>query len=206
MPLAGWLAYVVDEATLLAWDGVSWQPQVARAPYHALAHNNVVVNAAVDVSQELGTTGATLASGTAKYVADCFEAQYVHGAATAVVTSAQLASTSFPAPLAGYGFGHQIKATTAITSLANGDYAKHRIKIEGYRIAHWGWGAAGAVDIAVAFNLYSTVSGTAFVKLSNSDQSCCCYHEIAVAAGWNFYAFTVPGDSGGRGSRRPRRG
>jgi hypothetical protein len=196
-PLPGWLAYVVDESLLIAWDGDSWQSQIARAPYDALAHNNVVVNAALDVSQELGTTGATLASGTEKYVADCFEAQYVHGAGTGVVTSAQVASASFPAPLAGFRFGHQIKAMTAIASPANGDYAKHRTKIEGYRIAHWGWGAAGAADIVVAFNLYSTAAGTAFVKLSNSDQSRCYYHEIAVATGWNFYAFTVPGDSGG---------
>lgn len=158
---------------------------------------NVAVNGAVDVSQELGTTGATLTNNTAKYIADCWEAMYNHGAATAVVTSAQLAAASFPTALSGFGFGHQIKATTAITSPANGDFAKHRSKIEGYRISHWGWGAAGAVAVVVAFRLYSTVSGTAFVKLSNSDQSRCYYHEITVAAGWNFYALNVAGDTSG---------
>jgi hypothetical protein len=162
-----------------------------------LAANNAAVNAAVDVSQELGTTGATLANNTAKYIADQWEAMYNHGAGTAVVTSAQLAAASFPSALAGFRFGHQIKATTAITSPANGDFAKHRQKIEGYRIAHWGWGAAGAAAIVVAFELYSTASGIAFVKLSNSDQSRCFYHEIAVAAGWNFYAINVAGDTGG---------
>lgn len=146
---------------------------------------------------QLGTAGATLTNNTARYTADCFEAMYNHGAATAVVTSAQISASSFPAALAGFPFGHQIKATTAIASPANGDFAKHRSKIEGYRIASWGWGASGALDIVVAFQFYSTVSGTAFVKLSNSDQSRCYYHEITVAAGWNFCAFPVPGDTSG---------
>jgi hypothetical protein len=99
--------------------------------------------------------------------------------------------------LAGFSFGHQIKATTAITSPASGDFAKHRSKIEGYRIARWGFGATGAAQIVVAFQYYSTGAGVAFVKLSNSDQSRCFYHEITVAAGWNFYAFLVPGDTTG---------
>jgi hypothetical protein len=197
-----WLdALVIDRATgkLSLAQGFGDQAvaraQLAAAPYGALAYNNVVVNAAIDVSQELGDSGATLVSGAAKYVADCFEAQYAHS--TAVVTGAQVASGSFPSPLAGFQFGHQVKATTAIASPANGDYARHRTKIEGYRIAHWAWGTLDASAIAVAFRLYSTAAGTAFVKLSNSDQSRCYYHETAVAAGWNFYAFTVLGDTGG---------
>ena len=166
-------------------------------PTMAAAARNPVVNPAMDVSQELGTTGATLVNNTAKYILDCWEAMYNHGAATAIVTSAQLASGSFPSPIAGFQFGHQIKATTAITSPASGDFAKHRTKIEGYRVAHWGWGASGASAIVVAFALYSTGSGVAFVKLSNSDQSRCYYHEITVAAGVNFFAFNVPGETSG---------
>lgn len=162
-----------------------------------MAFNNVVINGNVCVSQELGTTGATLTNNTAKYIADCWEAMYNHGAATAVVTSAQLAAASFPAVLPGFKFGHQIKATTAITSPANGDFAKHRTKIEGYRIAHLGWGAAAALDIVYAFQFYSTVSGTAFVKFSNSDQSRCYYKEISIATGWNFFAGKIPGDTSG---------
>lgn len=37
------------------------------------------VNGSMDISQELGTTGATLASGTARYIADCIQGQYVRG-------------------------------------------------------------------------------------------------------------------------------
>jgi len=178
-------------------DAAAIRAKAGAAPFHALAYNNATVNGGISVSQELGTIGATLTNNTARYTADCFEAMYNHGAGTAVVASAQIVASSFRSALAGFPFGHQIKATTAITSPANGDFAKHRTKIEGYRIASWGWGASGALDIVVAFQFYSTVSGTAFVRLSNSDQSRCYYHEIAVAVGWNFYAFTVPGDTSG---------
>src|SRR5690348_14647688 len=58
------------------------------APIAAMAAHNVVINGGVDVSQELGTTGATLATGISKYVADMSEAKYQH--ASAAVTSAQL--------------------------------------------------------------------------------------------------------------------
>lgn len=176
---------------------VQARSNISAAWFAAHAARNAAINGAVDVSQELGTTGATLANNTVKYIADAFQAMYNHAANTAVVTSAQLAAASFPSVLAGFAFGHQIKATTAITSPASGDFAKHRQPIGGYRIARWGWGATGAMAIVVAFELYSTASGTAFVKLSNSDQSRCYYHEITVAAGWNFVAFTVPGDTTG---------
>jgi hypothetical protein len=201
---SSWLdAVVIDRTTgkLSIGQGFS-DPAAIRAktgaaPFSALAYNNAAVNGGISVSQELGTTGVTLTNNTARYTADCFEAMYNHVAGSAVVTSAQIPASSFGAALAGFPFGHQIKATTAITSPASGDFAKHRSKIEGYRIASWGWGASGALDIVAAFQLYSTASGTAFIKLSNSDQSRCFYHEIAVAAGWNFYAFSVPGDTSG---------
>lgn len=165
------------------------------APITAMAMRNVVINPAVDVSQELGTAGATLSNNVSKYIADGWISRYKHS--TAVVTSAQIAAGSFGAALPGFRFGLQLKATTALTSPSSGDNAYHQIPIEGYRTAHWGWGAAGAASIVVAFQYYSTVSGTAFVRLTNPTVDRLYYHEITVAAGWNFYAFTVPGDTSG---------
>jgi hypothetical protein len=178
-------------------DAAATRAQAAAAPFDALAFNGMQVNGSADVSQELGTTGATLASGTAKYIADMIEAQYVHGAGTAVVTSAQLAAASFPSALPGYSFAHQLKATAALSSPANGDYALHRFRIEGYRVARLGWGAANAQPLAYAFWFYATASGVAFVKVSNSDKSRNHYKEITVASGWNFVSGTIAGDTGG---------
>jgi hypothetical protein len=178
-------------------DQTATRAQVAAAPFDALAFNGMQINGNVDVSQELGTTGATLASGTAKYIADMVEAQYVHGAGTAVVTSAQLAAASFPSALPGYSFGHQLKATTALSSPANGDYALHRWRIEGYRVARLGWGTSGAQPLAYAFQLYSVASGIAFVRFANSAKDRNYYKELTVAAGWNFFSGTIAGDTSG---------
>lgn len=178
-------------------DYAAARASISAAHLSAMAFNNVVINGGIEVSQELGTTGATLVNNTAKYTADMVEGMYNHGAATAVVTSGQIAAASFGAVLPGFPNGHRIKATTAITSPANGDFAKHRFKIEGYRVAKLGWGAADALDIVVAFQYYSTGSGTAMVRFSNSAGDRFYHHEITVAAGWNFYAITVPGDTSG---------
>jgi hypothetical protein len=201
---SSWLeAVTIDKSTakLTLGAGFTDQPatraQLAAAPFDALAHNGMQINGNVDVAQELGTAGATLASGTTKYIADCIEAQYVHGAGTAVVTSAQIAAASFPAALPGYAFGHQLKATTALSSPANGDYALHRWRIEGYRVARLGWGASGAQPLAFAFQFYSTASGTAFIRVANSAKDRNYYKEITVAAGWNFVSGTIAGDTSG---------
>lgn len=170
--------------------------QLCAAPLDALAFNGMQINGSVGVAQELGTTGATLTSGSAKYIADMWLSQYLHGAGTAVVTSAQVALTAGVA-LPGYAFGHQIKATTAITSPANGDHAKHVHIIEGYRIARLAWGTASAQPLAYALQFYSTVAGTAFIKFSNSDRSRCYYKEISVAAGWNWLSGSIAGDTSG---------
>jgi hypothetical protein len=201
---SNWLdAIAVDKATgkLALGQGFSdpdgTRGQLQAAPFDALAFSGMQVNGGIDVSQELGTAGATLASGVAKYTADMWEAQYVHGAGSAVVTSAQLAAAAFPAALPGFPFAHQIKATTAISSIANGDYAKHIHKIEGHRVARLAWGAAGAQPIALAFWYYATAPGTAFIRLSNAAANRFYHREIAVAAGWNFVAETIPGDTAG---------
>lgn len=167
------------------------------APFDALAYNGMQVNGNVDISTELGTTGATLVNNTNKYTADCWEAMYNHTAATAVVTSGQVAAASFPVALPGYSFGHQIKATTALTAPANGDFGRHRHQIEGYRVARLGWGTASAQPIAFAFQFYSTVSGVAFVRATNSAGNRAYHREITVAAGWNWIAQTIPGDTSG---------
>ncbi|MGH6771116.1 MAG: DUF2793 domain-containing protein [Xanthobacteraceae bacterium] len=178
-------------------DPADARAKLAAAPFDAAAFSGMQVNGRVDISQEFGATGATLASGNAKYTADMWEAAYVHIAGTAVVTSGQVAASSFPVSLPGFSFGHRIQATTAISSPVNGDYALHRQKIEGHRVARLGWGASGAQPIAIAFRFYSTAAGTAFIRLGNSAGNRFYYREFAVATGWNFIAETIPGDTSG---------
>src|SRR5207253_5612880 len=96
-----------------------------------------------------------------------------------------------------YNNAVELKATTALSSMANGDYAKHIGLIEGYRVARLGWGASGAQSLAYAFQYYSPHSATILVKLSNSDRSRCYYDEKPVLPGWNWVTGTLSGDTSG---------
>lgn len=167
------------------------------APFDALAFNGAEVNGNVYISQEFGTTGATLANNTAKYTADCWEGFYNHGAATAVVTSGQIAAASFGAALPGYTTAHRIKATTAISSIANGDFARHRQKIEGFRTSRFGLGSSAAFSIAIFARWYVTAPGVAFVRLSNSAANRAYHREVTLVAGWNTIREVIPGDTSG---------
>ena len=169
--------------------------QLYAAPFDALAHNGMQLDGSGDVSQANSTTQLTLASDTEIYATDTFLAAYKN--AGAVVKARQLAAASFPAALSGYSNAVELKATTALASLANGDYAKHITVIEGYRVARLGWGASGAQSLAYAFQYYSPRAATIFVKLSNSDRSRCYYDEKAVLTGWNWVSGTAGGDTSG---------
>ena len=199
---SSWLdAITIDRATakLAANEGftnpTTTRAQLYAAPFDALAFNGMQVDGNGDVSQANGTTQVTLSSDTETYVTDTFLAAYKN--AGAVVKARQLAAASFPAALLCYSNAVELKATTALSSLANGDYARHVALIEGYRIARLGWGASGAQPLAYAFQYYSPRSATIFIKLSNSDRSRCYYDEKAVVIGWNWVTGTVAGDTSG---------
>jgi hypothetical protein len=168
---------------------------VGSAPYEGLESSNIVINGAMLVPSEYGTTGLTLASGSVAYSVEQMLAIYINTGA--VVVSKQLPSTSFPVALPGFTFGHDIQATTALTSLSSGDLVGHLVRIEGYRVADLGWGGAGAAPAVVAGELYSTAAGVAVLRLANNAQDRLYYHEITIAAGWNFFALSAPGDTSG---------
>jgi len=197
-----WLdAITIDRATakIAANQGftnpTTTRAQLYAAPFDALAFNGMQLDGSGDVAQTNGTTQLTLANDTETYVTDMFLAGYKN--AGAVVKARQLGAGSFPASLSGYANAVELKATTALASLANGDYAKHIALIEGYRVARLGWGASRAQSLAYAFQYYSPRSATIFVKLSNSDRSRCYYDEKAVLTGWNWVTASVAGDTSG---------
>jgi hypothetical protein len=199
---SGWLdAITIDRTTgkLTVNQGftgpTTTRAQLYAAPFDALAFNGLQLDGGGDVAQANGTTQLTLASDTETYITDSFLAAYKN--AGAVVKARQLAAASFPAALSGYGNAVELKATTALSSLANGDYAKHVTLIEGYRVSRLGWGASAAQSLAYAFQYYSPHSATIFVKLSNSDRSRCYYDEKAVVTGWNWITGTLAGDTTG---------
>jgi len=199
---SSWLdAITVDRTTakLTANQGftnpTTTRAQLYAAPFDALAFNGMQLDGSGDVAQLNGVAQLTLAGDTETYVTDTFLGAFRNSGA--VVKARQLGSASFPAALSGYSNAVELKATTALSSLANGDYARHIALIEGYRVARLAWGASGAQSLAYAFQYYSPRSATIFVKLSNSDRSRCYYDEKAVVAGWNWVTGNVSGDTSG---------
>lgn len=177
------------------------------APFDALAYNGMQIDGSGDVSQINGTTQLTLGSDTETYVTDTIQAAYKNSGA--VVKARQLAAASFPVAIPGYNNAVELKATTALASLSNGDYAKHFVVYEGYRVARLGWGAAGAQPLSYCFQYYNPSAGSVviFVKASSSDRSRCFYNEHTVASGLNFVKTDaslaagaggyIPGDTSG---------
>jgi hypothetical protein len=167
---------------------------VSSAAYASDSDENIFPNGDFGISQELGSTGATLVSAAAvKYIADGALAGYTNaaGVLTSTRIDAGALGTSAIPGLNGY---HQVKATTAISSLANGDYAILRYYVEGYRAAKLGWGTSGAEPLSYACMVYSSNAGTAFIRIGNSVGSRYLFNEIVLVSGWNFVFGTVPGD------------
>jgi hypothetical protein len=167
------------------------------APFDAMAFLGSEVNGCAQVSAELGVGDNTLVNGTSKYTADCWEGAYNHGAATAVLMSGSMAAASFPSVLPGFPSGHFLKATTALSSPANGDFARHRQKIEGYRVSRYEFGAAGSFGIAIFARWYVTASGVGMIRVMNSAGNRVYHREVTLAAGWNTVREVIDGDTSG---------
>ena len=207
---SNWLdAITIDRATgkLAANQGfgspATTRGQLYAAPFDALAHNGTQVDGNAACAQEFGTTGSTLASGTPKYTTDMWQGSYTHGAGTAVVTSGQVAAASFGAALPGFSTAHRLKATTAITSPANGDAGRHIHSEVGDRFARYKWGTASAVPVGIAFRFYAMRSGTQMIRALNAAGDRAYHTNFAVATGWNYITKTIPGDTSGTWATGP---
>lgn len=190
--------------------GTRTSTYVYTALMDALEYNGLQVNGSCDVSQQNGLMSACIAAGLTRcnltnnvvsYTADCWEAMYNHGAATAVFKSGQIHSSEFPSALTGFDYGHTVKATTALTSIANGDFGFHQHKVEGYRASKLLWGTSGARYLIVSFMFRAMRSGTQMLRVSNAAGNRNYHTEFAVAAGWNLVTKAIPGDTSGTWER-----
>jgi hypothetical protein len=154
---------------------------------------NIVLNAAMDVSQENGTTLVTLANGAGKYIVDQWNGFYTNAAA--VVKAQQNAITS----LAGFSNSYLMQATTAFGALAAGDVCLIGHLIEGYRWQRLSYGTANAQTSTLSFWINATVAGTASVAIRNAAQNRSYVANFTVnnAATWEYKTITIPGDTTG---------
>jgi hypothetical protein len=182
--------------SLTAAQQVQARQNIYTAPFDAMAYNNLAINARVDVNQENPGIIPILTSGVAKYGTDGWEGQYVYGAGGPQVQCGQSnAANALAAPVGFYNCFLLTMTAGSMSSIANGDYALIRHKVEGYRIIQLAWGTANAQSLAYAFMIYSTAAGTAFIKFSNSAKTRCYYVEMTLAVGQNFVSGVIPGDT-----------
>lgn len=165
------------------------------SPLDALAPGGLQLNGGMEVSQQNGTTAVALASGTASYIVDQWDAKFV--TASTLACSAQQVST--PTPPAGLQFGLQLKATTGLTPLGNGDYAYLSQPIKGYRVSKLPFGASSTNSISIGFWVYATIAGTMAVAITNSANNRSYVRDVVInsATTWEFKTVTIPIDTSG---------
>jgi hypothetical protein len=154
-------------------------------PASPLSWNNIAINGSMEVSQENGASGITTASGG--YVVDGCKLLY---SGTMGVQAQQ-----WPAGPPGFPNSVAISVTTAETPLAAGDYAALSFPIEGWRVAHLGFGTSNAQTLSIAFRSQISFAGLYSVILRNAAKNRTYVATFVQATSASQYnRITIPGD------------
>ena len=150
---------------------------------------NMVINGGMTIAQR-GTTFASTAN-----VAYTLDRMQWYDTGAGVVDISQSTDT----PNGNFYNSLKIDVTTADSSLAAGDLYNIIHQIEGYNIAHLGWGTSDAKTVTLSFHIKSPKTGTHSVTLRNSDQTRTRVEEFTVSAAntWEKKTITIPGDTSG---------
>ena len=157
---------------------------------------NRIINGAMVISQRTAGAAVTVNDNPAVglYPTDRF---LVQGTAAAGVYTAQQSTSTPPA-----GFTNFLRMTTTTASAspaAGAVYVMSQI-IEGYNIADFGFGAAGASTITVSFWVRSSLTGTFSGSLRNGTSFNRSYpftYAISAANTWEQKTVTIAGDTSG---------
>jgi len=152
---------------------------------------NRIINGAMMIDQR--NAGAAIAGGVGGYPVDRFSA-FVTGVTSAIITVQQISDA--PA-----GFINSLKytVTTAGTSYGAGGRSGIYQRIEGYNVADFGFGTAGAATITLSFWVKSSVAGAFSGSLTNNagDRSYPFSFTINNTGIWEQKTITVAGDQSG---------
>jgi|SRR5882672_188963 len=175
--------------------GSTARANIGASPLDPIAELNDVVNPAMEVSLENGTTGVVLTavgSQSVKYTVDGVFAAY---RGSFVATIAQV--TDAPP-----GFNNSIKMTvgTAQAAMTSNDYMLLVMPIEGMRISNAGFGAAGAASVSFGVMVKAHRTGNYSAVILNgavqggATRSYGVTFAVNVADTWELKTFTIPGD------------
>ena len=99
----------------------------------------------------------------------------------------------------GFTKSTKITVTTADSSLTTTQSLSIRQRVEGFNIADFGWGAAGAATVTLSFWVRSSVTGTygGSICNGNEDRSYPFTFAISAANTWEQKTVTIAGDTSG---------
>ena len=159
-----------------------------RAPYEALAYNNIIINGGMAVDEANRGANVVLAANTSVYSAD----QWLVVQQGTVILNCQQVTDAPP----GFTNSLKVTVTTAEASIATGDYALVINKIEGFRWAQLGWGAATGQSVTLGFWTKIHRVGTYGGSIRNSALARAYPFTFTqnVADTWEYKTVTIPPD------------
>ena len=169
------------------WDGAKWTTAGVGGQ---TAVANLIVNGAMMVSQENGSTASTA---TGWYLVD----QFVTGGVLTGAVSAQQQAIATPSGSPSRG---RFTCTVAQASIGAAQYYDVYQTIEGFRIASLQWGTAAAQSVVIQFGVRAP-AGTWCVAVRNGAGNRTYVAEYTIAAGEAntdvVKSVTIPGDTAG---------
>ena len=154
---------------------------------------NKIINGAMTIDQRNAGAAVTAYFG---YPVDRF--QVARGAGTENATFSAQQDSDVPS---GAGFTKSLKftVTAAETSIGADERVDIRQRVEGFNVADFGFGAAGAASITLSFWVRSSLTGTFGGSFQNSaaNRSYPYTYTISAANTWEYKVVTVSGDTSG---------
>jgi len=159
---------------------------IAQGGSNNVTMRNRIINGAMLVSQRNGTSSVTPGSGT--YPIDRFQ--------NTQSTASSFSYQQVAPPTALAGFVYCQKATVlAARTPAAGDRYDYLQAVEGLNITDLAWGTSSAKAVTASFWVYSSVTGTFAVSISNGgvNRSYVNTYTISSANTWTQVTVTFPG-------------
>lgn len=162
------------------------------APTGGMNFRNRIINGDMRIDQR--NNGASVAVTTAgQYTVDRW------AVASPTSFGGQLTAQRSTTVPTGFTNSLSLTVTTADSSIGATEYYSCLQRLEGFNVADFGWGAAGASTVTLSFWVRASIAGTYSGSLRNSasDRSYVFEYSVVSANTWEQKTITITGDTSG---------
>ncbi|WP_288076463.1 hypothetical protein [Pseudomonas sp.] len=159
----------------------------------SLTGRNRIINGAMMIDQRNGGASVPTSSGSDVYSLDRWQLLYAQ-------TSKFTVQRNAGAVTAPAGYTNYLGATSSSAySVGATDYFGIRQNIEGFNMADFGWGTAGAQSVTLSFWVRSSLTGTFAGSMQNNaaNRFYVFSYTISAANTWEYKTITIVGDTSG---------